>query len=316
MIGNILITSAGRRVSLVKNFQEALKNRNSKGRVYTTDMAPELSSACHVADGFLKTPRVSEANYLGILKDFCLKNDISILVPTIDTELSILALCKEDFNNSGIFVAVSSKEICDIFGRKDTTESFFIANNFNTPRMINDLSSCKYPVFAKLNNSSCSIGAQKVDSRELAVKLAENSNYVFQEFIEGDEYTVDVFIDRNQNVISVVPRLRMEVRAGEVSKAKTSKDKDIINKVIELCGCLKGAYGCITIQLFKTVDSISFIEINPRFGGGYPLTCSSGADFAQYLIDDYLNIQLKYKEDWNDNTIMLRYDQEIIINPC
>ncbi len=315
MIKNILITSAGRRVSLVKNFQEALKSRNREGRIYTTDMAPELSSACHASDGFLKVPRVSDANYLGILKDFCLKKDISIVVPTIDTELSVLALCKEDFNNSGIFVAVSSKEICDVFSKKDTTESFFAGNNFNTPGSIDDLESCEYPVFAKLNNSSCSIGAQKVNSRELAVKLAENSNYVFQEFIEGDEYTVDVFIDRNQNVISVVPRLRMEVRAGEVSKAQTCKDKDIINKVIELCGCLKGAYGCITVQLFKTTDSIYFIEINPRFGGGYPLTCASGADFAQYLIDDYLNVRLEYKEDWKDNMIMLRYDKEIIVNP-
>jgi len=107
----------------------------------------------------------------------------------------------------------------------------------------------------------------------------------------------------------------LEVRAGEVSKAKTVKDKDIIDAIKNLCKKLDGAYGCITIQLFKTEDNrIVFIEINPRFGGGYPLSVLSGANFAEYLIKDYLGIELKYGENWIDSNIMLRYDAEVVVN--
>ncbi len=314
MIKNILITSAGRRVSLVKNFQETLKKYNKNAKVFTTDMNPVMSSACQVSDGFFKVPRVTDKSYLSVLKDICKKNSISIIVPTIDTELHILASVKDEFLQDGILIVISSKKLCDTFYLKSSTEKFFIKNGFDTPKVINDLDRCSYPVFAKLNNSSCSIGAMKVYTPKEAKILAQDKNYIFQEFIDGDEYTVDVFIDRKGKVISIVPRLRVEVRAGEVSKAKTVKDKKIINEVKRLCNFLDGAYGCLTIQLFKTDERIIFIEINPRFGGGYPLTYLSGANFAKYLIEDCLGNDLNYSENWKDKNIMLRYDAEVIVD--
>lgn len=314
MIKNILITSAGRRVSLVKNFQETLKTFNKQGKVFTVDMLPELSSACQVSDGYIKVPRVTDTEYLEILKNYCIEKEISLVIPTIDTELHILAKVKDDFLKEGIFIVISSLKICEIFYLKDLTEKFFVQNGFDTPRSINDIKNCDYPIFAKLNNSSCSIGAQVVYTPEEAKDLSTNSNYVFQEFVQGDEFTVDTFIDKNGQVISIVPRQRLEVRAGEVSKAKTLKDVRIIDAIKELCAKLHGAYGCITIQLFKTEHRIIFIEINPRFGGGYPLSPKAGANFAEYLIKDYLDETLIYHDDWKDNMLMLRYDGEVIVD--
>lgn len=314
MIKNILITSAGRRVSLVKNFQDTLKEFNSEGKVYTTDINPILSSACQISDGYIKVPRVTEKEYLNILKEYCMKNNISIVVPTIDTELHILSYAKDEFLKNGVFLAVSSSDMCETFYLKDSTEKFFVENGFDTPRSVDDIKTCSYPIFAKLNNSSCSIGAQVVYSPEIAKELSYDKNYVFQEFVQGKEFTVDTFIDINGEVISIVPRQRLEVRAGEVSKAKAVKDSRIIKAIKELCSKLDGAYGCITIQIFRTDDRIVLIEINPRFGGGYPLSPRAGANFAEYLIKDYLGEKLEYNEDWNDNTIMLRYDAEVIID--
>ena len=313
---NILITSAGRRVSLVKSFQETLKSimGGVNHKVLTTDMNPTLSSACQISDGYIKVPRVTDKDYLTVLKKYCKKENISIIVPTIDTELSILADAKEEFAQDGIFIAISSKKICDTFYLKDTTEKFFIEHNLDTPREIKDIKNCDYPIFAKLNNSSCSIGATIVYTPQQAKELAQDKNYIFQEYIQGDEYTVDVFMDKQGNVISIVPRLRIEVRAGEVNKAQAIKDKGIIKAIKKLCKKLNGAYGCITIQLFKAKDRIVFIEINPRFGGGYPLSYLSGANFAKYLIEDYLGKELQYGEDWQDNLIMLRYDAEVLVD--
>ena len=56
------------------------------------------------------------------------------------------------------------------------------------------------------------------------------------------------------------------------------------------------------------------IEINPRFGGGYPLTYFSGANFAKYLIKDYLDEKLSYFEDWKENLVMLRFDAEVLVD--
>jgi len=310
----VLITSAGRRVSLVKSFQATFKKYDKANKVYSCDLNPKFSSACYVSDGFFKVPRVTNKKYISTLKEICKEKNISIIVPTIDTELHILAQVKDEFWKEGILIAVSNIKLCETFYLKKSTETFFKRHGFDTPKVIENINRCDYPIFAKLNNSSCSIGAVKVYTPEEAKILSKDKNYIFQEFIDGEEYTVDVFIDSKGDVISIVPRLRIEVRAGEVSKAKTVKDKKIIDEVIRLCNCLDGAYGCLTIQLFKTDKRIIFIEINPRFGGGYPLTYFSGANFAEYLIKDFLGYDLHYNEDWKNGNIMLRYDAEVIVD--
>jgi len=302
---NLLITSAGRRVSLVKNFEKHFN-------VFTADMNPSLSSACQYCGNFFKVPAVKDKNYISYLIDICKKNDIKIIVPTIDTELSILSENKKLFLKEGILPIVSSKEICDTFYLKTTTEEFFTKFGFKTPKIIKDLENVNYPLFAKLNNSSLSIGAMKVNSYERAKTL--KGDYVFQEFIEGNEYTIDAFFDKDSNLICVVPRQRLEVRCGEVAKAKTSKDKLIIDEIKRLSKHLKGAFGCLTIQLFKRDEEIIFIEINPRFGGGYPLSYLAGADYAKFIKDIYENKKLNYFEEWQDNLIMLRYDAEVLVD--
>jgi carbamoyl-phosphate synthase large subunit len=305
---NILITSAGRRVSLVKNFQKHAK-------VYTCDANPHLSSACQVSDGFFKVPKVTESTYKKYLFEICKEKNIKIIIPTIDTELIFLASFKRDFLKKGIFIAVSDENLCKTFSLKTSSENFFLKNNFKTPKIISDLENSKYPLFAKLDNSSSSIGACKVNDYEDALCfIRRNKNYVFQEYIKGIEYTVDVFIDSSGKVISIVPRERIEVRGGEVSKGRTVKNREIIDEIKKFCNILKGAYGTITVQVFKTNKGIYFIEVNPRFGGGYPLSYLAGADFAKYLINDYLGIELEYNEDWQDNLIMLRYDAEVLID--
>jgi len=315
VIENILITSAGRRVRLVQNFQAALKKFNSRGKVFTVDKEPELSSACRLSDGYFSLPPVTSKSYIGELAHLCLEHNISLIVPTIDTELSILAAVKSDFEKKGIKAAVSSKKICDTFRSKQSTERFFRQHGFDTPKIFKNRAECRvFPLFAKFDNSSASQGAKKIDSRaELDLLAPEGSGYVIQEYIEGEEYTVDLFMDRYSHPLCIVPRKRLEVRAGEVSKAVTEKDREIIESIKNVAKYLDGGYGCITVQLFRTERGLVFIEINPRFGGGYPLTWQSGADFAEMLIEDFLGIENRYHEERRDKTLMLRYDAEVIV---
>jgi carbamoyl-phosphate synthase large subunit len=241
---------------------------------------------------------------------------VDVVVPTIDTELVPLAEARERFAAHGITVAVSSPETCRIFHRKRSTAAFFERNGMPTPAIVDDIERASFPLFAKLDDSSRSVGAGRVDSLEDALALRRaNARYVFQEVVEGDEYTVDAFVDRHGDVLSVVPRRRLEVRDGEVSKGIALKNHKIMGAVHDLCRRIDGAYGTLTIQLFRCPDdTLSFIEINPRFGGGYPLTMHAGADHASMLLRDIQGERQQWDDSWRDETLMLRFDAEVIVH--
>jgi len=312
----VLITSAGRRVSLLENFRRASTAlAGSKAAVYAVDLDPSRSAACQRADAHATVPRADDPSYTDRLLELCKSWKIDLVVPTIDTELVQLALARETFASHGIWVAVSSPEVCRTFHSKRETAKFFAIKGLPTPAIIDDLERAEFPLFAKLDDSSRSVGAGRVDSFAAAVALrAKNPAYVFQPIVEGIEYTVDAFVDRRGQVLGVVPRRRLEVRDGEVSKGLAVKDPAIMAAVRELCASTTGAYGTMTVQLFQRPDrSLSFIEVNPRFGGGYPLTMHAGADFALYLLADVRGETLRYDDSWHDDTMMLRYDAEVIV---
>lgn len=104
---NILITSAGKRVALVKAFKETIIKFFLDSKVYTTDMNPHMAPAAYVSDGCVAVPRVTSEDYIGILQEICLKYDIGLVVPTIDTELAILSANKAIFEEIGTHLCIS-----------------------------------------------------------------------------------------------------------------------------------------------------------------------------------------------------------------
>src|SRR3712207_6630826 len=105
---NILITSAGQRVSLVRAFRKELKTLYPDGKVYTTDMQPQWSAACNVSDQYFQVKRVTDPNYIDELFTLCVENQIKMVVPTIDTELLVLAKNKKRFQDNGIHLIISA----------------------------------------------------------------------------------------------------------------------------------------------------------------------------------------------------------------
>lgn len=319
-IFNTLITSAGRRVSLVRNFKETQRRifgNSSKSKVYCIDLQPDLSAACVTADAYAKSPPANSNNYIDFVFNYCKEKQVNLIVPTIDTELPIFAKYKDEFKKQGINVLISNLEIVHACSSKKLTEILFQKCNLLTPKIYELSEKLIFPVFAKLDDSSRSVGAQIVYSLAQAKDLyLNNPKYIFQEQVKGEEFTVDFFVDKHSRLITVVPRKRIFVRDGEVNKAITVKNPYIINSIKELCMNLPGAYGCLNAQLFYTENKeIYFIEINPRFGGGYPLSYHAGADFAYYSIIDTIDThELEFNMDWKDKTLMLRYDHEVIVH--
>ena len=134
-----------------------------------------------------------------------------------------------------------------------------------------------------------------------------------QEYIEGTEYTIDAFLDFESNLITAVPRVRIATRSGEIAKGIIKKDREIIEDIRRLMDKLK-PIGHITVQCKKTKRGIEYIEINPRFGGGAPMSIMAGADSCENLYRLLRGEKLKYNEKYRENLTFLRFDQSIMLN--
>ena len=317
---NILITSAGRRVSLIKAFKEVSKKLKLKSKVFITDLNPNIAPSSYFADDSFKIGLFTDSDYINNLLEICLKNEISILIPTLDTELILLAKSKSLFNANGINIIISDLKLIKILRDKITTNTFFNSLKIKTPIIFNK-DNMKFPVFLKPLNGSNSKGIYKADSiKEIKPSDLESENMMILENIDNtvyDEYTIDMYYDKNSSLKCVVPRIRLKVVGGESNQGVTKKN-EVLDYVKDRFTFLDGAIGCLTLQVFSNkLNPIEIIgiEINPRFGGGYPFSLNAGANFPEFIIREYiLNEQIEYFDKWKNNCINIRYENEIVIN--
>ncbi len=315
---NILVTSAGRRVELIQAFQRELKAIFSDARVYAADMSPVLSPACQCADASLTVPRVTDESYMGVLLDLCEQHHIGMVVPTIDTELQVLADYRDQFLEHGIHIIISSADLIASCRDKRKTATLFEKVGINTP-IIYKKEQIQFPCFVKPYDGSCSIGAEALLSEnQLTSSILSNEKMMFMELVDDGhtEFTADAYYTKDGALKCLVPRERIEVRDGEVSKGVTRRH-EVYDYLLPACKSIKGAFGCLTIQVFANLLQKSFygLEINPRFGGGYPLSYSAGANYPGWLIAEYfLDEEIDFFEQWEADLLMLRYDAKELVH--
>lgn len=314
----ILFTCIGRRVSLLNSFRKAAKQLKIKASFFGTDTT-ELSPALQLSDkGFLVKP-IAHAGYITQLLSIVKNNRVKLLMPTVDLDLKLLAQNRSKFAALDCRVLVSSPEVLDICQDKRLTYRFLVRNGFDTPVTMSIRSALSkrnldWPCFLKPWDGYASRGNAVVHNRiELSFFAKRVPNPICQEFVQGTEFTCDVYVDFAMQVRCIVPRKRIEVRAGEVSKGLTVKDRHIMNEAARLVEALAAGPGLITLQLFKSPEGkLKFIEINPRFGGGAPLSIQAGANFPKWILQELLGKKPDIRFDgFKDGLLMLRYDGEV-----
>lgn len=315
---NILITSAGKRVVLVEIFQRTQKELGVDIKVYTTDMNPEMAPACLKSDGYFKVSKCISDSYVDELLKICRENNVGIVIPTIDTELIVLSSNKERFEKESVSIVISSIDFIKKCRDKRQTCSLFKELGFQIPKTI-DRHHLVFPFFVKPYDMSLSINTQIIHSKdELTKRVLEDPKLLFMEYIDKNEYkefSVDMYYGKDGRIKGIVPRERIEIRAGEINKGITRKNY-IVDFMKRHMDNIEGIYGCICVQLFYRVrdHDIKGIEINPRFGGGFPLSYYAKANYAEYIIREYLlGETIEYSDSWLNNTLMLRYDNDVII---
>lgn len=315
---HILFTGVGRRVELIQAFRQASVNLDFKLKIYGADVTETAPALCF-CDYIRKVCGMRDEEYIPQLLELCEKDSINLVIPTIDTDLAVLSNNVHLFDAINTKVLVSQPDKIAICRDKNCTADFFRCCGLKAPETIKDyrLYNGAYPCFIKPKDGSSSINAFKVNCyEELAIYAGKIGDYIVQPFIKGVEYTVDIFCDFIGNPIYITPRERIAVRSGEVLKTKMVMDQQIIEESKLLIKQYKPC-GPLTVQLIResTTGDDYFIEINPRYGGGAPLSMKAGARSAEAVLKLLSGSTVDFQEDSvSDGAVYSRYDQSVCID--
>lgn len=311
---NILILSAGTRVKVVEYFKKELKG---KGNIIVADCS-ELAPTLYVADKHYIVPRISERNYLSVILDICKKENVKALFSLIDPELSLISKNKEIFISNGILPIVSEYETVEKCFDK---YKLFLSCKENNISVVQsyisyesfldayDKNKIQFPVFVKPYNGSCSNNIKKIDSLdELELILKIDENLMIQEYMDGQEYGVDVYIDLvSNNIISIFAKKKLLMRAGETDKSVSIKNSKLFDLITNFVSTLDFR-GQIDIDVFEKDGDFFISEVNPRFGGGYLHAYECGCNFPKFLIN---NLEGKVNQpcigEYEEDIYMMKY---------
>lgn len=313
---NVLILSAGTRNKIVQYFKKEL---NGKGNVIATDCS-NLAPAIYEADKFYIVPRIDADNYLDVILDICKKEEVNTLISLIDPELSLIAKNIEKFKSLGVMPISSDYEKVEMCFNKYEMYKFLTENNFKTAKSyINkeefykdlDAGKISFPVFVKPVKGSASININKVTSKEeLDVLWNLSDDLMIQEFMNGQEYGVDTYIDMiSEEPVLIFLKKKIKMRAGETDKSLSIKDEKLFALVKDFVK-KAGFKGIIDIDIFEVDGEYYISEVNPRFGGGYPFAYEAGANALKMIIN---NLDGKINEpeigNYRENVYMMKYSE-------
>jgi carbamoyl-phosphate synthase large subunit len=318
----LLLTSAGRRVELLQCFRAAASELGVDLRIFACDQAPDWSSACRSADLAFAVPPVTDADYVPTLFDICRRQEMTMLVPTIDPELAPLSEARALFRGIGVDAIVSSPAAIGIAGDKLATSELLLAHGIDSPRtatpdhVLDAPGEWTWPLLIKPRHGSSGRSVRTVANAAELRGVTMNEPFVAQELLRGDEYTVNIFVDREGALHCAVPHRRVQIRAGEVEKGVTCRLPVLTDMARKIAACLPGARGPLCFQAMVDKDGrCSAFEINGRFGGGYPLAHRAGAPFTRWLLEEAIGDQSSADDAWREGVIMLRYDAALFVEP-
>ena len=323
----MLVSSAGRRVELLRGFRRALASLGLDGRVIATD-ASWYSSAFHDADEAFLVPRLDSGDYVPALLALCEKQQVDLVVPTIDTEMAAWVEGRDQFTAIGTTVALSGAGVVDIAADKQLTHEWLVANGFPTvgqaspEAVLDDPDAWPFPLIAKPRFGSAGIGVGIVrDAAELAVAVGrpELGEMVVQTLAPGREHTIDVLADRAR---ALRVRRAPAPHRGALGRGEQGRDRALAPAAGPGRPHLRGAARRVRHHHRPGVRrgdgapaELAVIEINARYGGGFPLALEAGADFPRWQLEELLGLPSTAAADgWRDGLVMLRYDAAVFVD--
>jgi len=316
----ILFTCVGRRVELLRAFHDAAEALDVNLTIHGADINL-TAPAMYFVDSPHLVPRIHDRRHITALLELVRAEKIDAVIPLIDSDLEALSRAAPRFARAGARVVISDVSVIQNCADKLLTYETLSRAGVDTPRTWSAQQALRlrkhaFPYFFKPRRGSAGQGLFRIDSvDELRVFARREPDSIVQEYVEGVEYTLDVYTGLDGVARCVVPRRRLEVRTGEVSKGVVVKDPQVIEVGRQTVAALGRCRGVVTVQCMATGDGrVRVIEVNPRFGGGAPLSIAAGADFPGWLMAELLErpLDVDYAA-YRDNLTMLRYDESVFV---
>ncbi len=295
---NILLTNVGRRTYFIDFLKEIKKKENISIHVCDSD----LKSAAFYNNAIKKihiTPRVikNERKYLSSIIKLVKKSKINLIIPLSDLDLEILSKNKIKFEKNNCNVVVSKFNVINTCYDKKKLYQYCLNNFIDSPKIYTNKKQIKkFPIIIKERKGSGSKNIQIYKNKKFSIG---KKNLIVQEFIKGTEYNLDIFNDKLGNFLSCCIKKKYLMRSGETDKCQIVRNKLLENFSLKLSKSLRhiGNLDCDIILTKK--NKVYLIDLNPRFGGGYPFTHAAGLNYLQALIQNFKNKKVFIKKNPN-----------------
>lgn len=278
--------------------------------------ADKYAYGLYLADKGYVIPMAKDPGFLNTIVSISKNEHAQIFIPLLSKEYNVISSSLDIFRQIGVTVPISSYQTIEVCNDKWLTYKKFIEINIPTPKTVLDikeLEKFKGQYLAKPRRASGSRGLKLFKNIKEVKEYSLNSEeYIIQEFIKGQEFTIDALATNESEPVVISPRLRLGITDGKATKSQIILNKKLINYAEKIIKDLK-IVGACNIQGFLTERGCIFTEINPRFAaGGLPLTIAAGANLPKLLIDMALGLNIA-KPNIINKMIMLRYMTEVVI---
>jgi carbamoyl-phosphate synthase large subunit len=306
-----LFTSVGRRVELLRHFVSSAQQYQGRVRIIGTEIDPLAPAALLLGDQVHIVPRVEDPTYASHISALCHDQHVTAIFPLIDPDVVVLGTALHGkYLGSTVFASVSPENVPTVSDKWRTfrwlvdhnlpTAWSFLPGDPGTPH--------KFPLFIKPRNGSGAVHTFPVRNKEELAFFSEYvPNPIVQDFLKGPEITVDAIVGRSGDLLAVMQRKRLEVRAGEVSRGVTVFEPEV-DKLVRKVISLLEPRGPITVQTMWDGQRFRVNEINARMGGGIPLSIAAGVPIADILISSWASDAVIPTAQCELDVTMSRYD--------
>jgi carbamoyl-phosphate synthase large subunit len=307
----ILFLAPHWRVSLIKAFQEAKSAFPQSVELICVDSDP-LAPSFKAADRSQVLPLFSDPQCLQSLLGFC--ESETILIPLTNKSIEFMADHRHELEAASCRLWIPANRAIEICHDKWKLYEFLKDKGFDTPStFLPGKIESTFPLIAKPRRGEGSKDQFVLESdSDLDFYMKKCPDHVFQQRIDGKEFSVDCFFDQQGSSRLIVPRERLAVRGGEVMVSRIHMDGGIIDRV-EALGAKLGLTGPCTIQgLRDNSGKFFFTDLNLRFGSGFVHTISAGGNVPLMMLKELAGRELDSKRpDIRNHSVMTRFPESI-----
>lgn len=306
---NILMLGGARRVSMAEQLIRSGQRMGADVKIISYELMREVPIAI-IAEVIIGL-KWSDPKVVDDICRICREKEVNIVLPFVDGAIEIAARCKELLPD--VFIPVIEPGLAEKMFDKVEAAKLFRDGNFEIPLTYNAINA-ELPAIAKPRHGSASRGIKIFNNMDELMHLENLQEYLVQEFIENNrEYTIDCYISQEGEILTTVPRIRLEVMGGEVTRSMTVREDELIRLSREVVEYF-GFRGPVTLQFLEDMDRQRFLlmEINPRLGGGVLCSIFAGAPITDYIIREAMGMKVNPADDWISGTLMARYQKEAI----